>query len=63
MIGEILSIISNFICLIIATFGAFFVSAMLKEIKDNQKLILNSLDNIELLIEEIEEQGDKNVVF
>ena len=55
-----LNIIANFICLIMATFGAFAVSAILKEIKDNQKLILNSLDNIELLI--IEEQGDKNVI-
>ena len=54
-----LKIIADFICLIMATFGAFAVFATLKEIKDNQKLILNSLDNIELLIEE---QGDKNVI-
>ena len=45
---EVLQILANFICLVIATFGAFAVAGMLKDIKDTQKDILHEIDVIQL---------------
>ncbi len=42
-----LKIIAYFICLIMATFGAFAIAGLLKEIMDNQKYIIHELDIIQ----------------
>ena len=42
-----LNIIADFICLIMATFGAFAIAGFLKEIRDNQTDILHEIDIIQ----------------